>query len=899
MMPAHHKRIYLQILFQIFLVVVCLAPCRANDQEEARRLHLLMKQAEKAGKYDVALKVALDKLKLEKKIYGPNDPELVQSLGYVVLYYTEMGLYFNALPFAQQSLEIHKKHFGATSSDTAIALDNLAVLYSQIGAFDKALEIAQQANKIFKKTLGPHSIDYAVSLDNLAVLFYQVGNYSEAIATCKRAGKIFAEIRPVLYDILKNLNNLAFFYAEAGETGRAVALYQQIITRKAQVLGPKHISTLGSIGNLGYAYLSLGKYPEAESCFKKSQSQIGMVELYLATGRPAQALDLLDKQPPSVLATSSYLVRYYTLSGTALAQLGRRPDAAQHLLKAVRLIEELRHRIKGERTGFVGNIQINYQAYREMVGVLAAMAQHGEALPRDLEKFGPDPAAAAFFFAEGTKGRVLLEAIAAATRPQVQTGIPPDLKLKEQNLVNQLIALDNQWNRLFARPEATLAEAKQHLDKQKGKLTAELEALVNTLREKYPLYAALYYPQPLMARELPLKENEVLLEYALGDQTSYVFVVRKGGVKKLIAIPQGRQALEGKIKSFMAPLLNNEPLRFSSQQAGELYQLLLAEALAGVKNDEAVIIVPDGLLGLLPFEALMIQPGKTLKDSIFVGDRYTLTYYQSAAVLALQRRLQQHRATRPLLALGNPVFSAQDPRCLASKPGTKLPLQVAQAPGPSSFRALATNREWGKVTPQDKGGQELVYPPLAETEAEVQGIARLLGVEARPPDVLLNLQANETTLRRSPLKEYRCLHFATHADLAGKVQGIKEPFILLGQVGNQPGDDGFLTLSEVLGLKLQADLVVLSACHTGRGTVMAGEGVANFARAFQYAGAKSVLVSLWSVASQEAVEYMLAFYGYLKEGKPRAEALRLARRGIKAKYPHPFFWAVFILHGES
>jgi CHAT domain-containing protein len=132
-----------------------------------------------------------------------------------------------------------------------------------------------------------------------------------------------------------------------------------------------------------------------------------------------------------------------------------------------------------------------------------------------------------------------------------------------------------------------------------------------------------------------------------------------------------------------------------------------------------------------------------------------------------------------------------------------------------------------------------------------------------PPDVLLNLQANETFLKKSPLPDYRYLHFATHAGLPGKVQGIKEPFILLGQVGNEAGDNGFLTLSKVLGLKLKAQMVVLSACVTGRGKVMEGEGVANFARAFQHAGAQSVVVSLWAVASDPAVEYMTLFYGYL------------------------------------
>jgi CHAT domain-containing protein len=118
-------------------------------------------------------------------------------------------------------------------------------------------------------------------------------------------------------------------------------------------------------------------------------------------------------------------------------------------------------------------------------------------------------------------------------------------------------------------------------------------------------------------------------------------------------------------------------------------------------------------------------------------------------------------------------------------------------------------------------------------------------------------------------------------------------------VENESKDDGFLTLSEVLDLRLNADMVVLSVCVTGVGKEVEGEGVANFARAFQHAGVMSVVVSHWEVASDPAVEYMEKFYGYLKGGKGRGEAMRLARNEIKTKYPNPFYWAVFILHGEG
>jgi CHAT domain-containing protein len=357
--------------------------------------------------------------------------------------------------------------------------------------------------------------------------------------------------------------------------------------------------------------------------------------------------------------------------------------------------------------------------------------------------------------------------------------------------------------------------------------------------------------------------------------------------------------MEEKVKAFMEPLLNNRGKGFSTTNAKELYELLLANALSGVKETEEVIIVPDGILGLLPFEALVAKEGSGLGDAIYVGDRYSLRYYQSAAVLALQRTLQDRQASKALFALGNPVFSPTDERCAASNPGEKSQAHLVKNQPQDVFRALASRVEWGKTTAEDKEASELLYLPLPETETEVRSIARLLGVAVKPPDVLLNLDASESRLRETKLKDYRYLHFATHADLPGKVQGVNEPFILLGQVENRGDDNGFLTMTKVLGLELTADMVVLSACLTGRGKVMEGEGVVNFARAFQHAGAKSVVVSLWEVSSQATVEYMERFYGYLKAGKTRTEALRQARSEIKVQYPNPFLWAPFILHGEG
>jgi tetratricopeptide (TPR) repeat protein len=837
-------------------------------------------------------------LEIREKALGPEHPSTGSSLSRLASLYEDEGAKEKALPLYQRALTIREKALGPEHPSTAGSLDSLADFYKDMGLYEQALPLYQRALKIREKALGPEHPSTATSLASLASLSFALGAYEEALPLYQRALKIREKaLGPEHPSTAESLYNLASLFTLMGAYEEALPLFQRALTIREKVLGPEHPSTASNLSNMGALYLARKDYPTAEVYLRRGKSQEGLAYLFLARKQPEEALKLVKDLAPTWRSTPNNRVSYQTLLGLSLSGLGRFREASLPLYRAVQGVEDLRRRVSGEKAGFFqGGIWGGFiQSYRGLVSVLAEMALKPEALPPDLKEYGPEAGAAAFYFAESTKSRVLLETLAAAARQETRVEIPAELRQREEGLLNRLAALEAQWEKAFKGGEGTVKEVQE----EKTRCNGELQALIKELRHNYPLYAALHYPEPIPAADLPLKENEVLLEYALGEAASYLMVVRRGGVQKVVRIPLGREELEGKVKAFMEPFINTQIDGFSLSQAKQLYDLLLAGVLPEIKETDRVIIVPDGILGLLPFEALVLKQGQGLSDSVFVGDKYPLTYYQSAAVLALKRRLKEEPAGRLLFALGNPVFSEQDQRYRTARPGGKPASGNVRGPAAAAFTALATSEAWGKTTRGSAQGQELVYPPLKETEGEVRAIAGLLGVKPSPPDVLLNLQANETFLKKSPLQDYRYLHFATHADLPGKVQGIKEPFILLGQVGNQAGDNGFFTLSKVLGLKLKAQMVVLSACVTGRGKVMEGEGVANFARAFQHAGAQSVVVSLWEVASNETVEYMTRFYEHLKDGKSRLEALQLARRAIKAKYPQPFFWAVFILHGEG
>lgn len=895
--------------------------------------HYIGKVASSLGRYERALSSFNESIKINREL---NDQQAVAAnLNLIGNVYSSLGQYDKPLKHYQEALEINKKL--NNQQEIAITLRNIGDAYCDLVEHDKALAYYQNALNIQKK----HNFrfDMAVTLTNTGAFYKDLNQYDKALSYYEGSLKISRELDSSAM-IATNLNNTGNVYASLGRSDAALSYYHQALSIEKQLNRPHKMAiTLNNIGmehfrlgryeqalhylnealrierklnnphniadrlnNIGAVYLRQKRYKEAETIFlerKGLEKRVapnrlihpGLETVYILTKKYDMALDLLTMpyRKPTWRSTPNYSMEYFIHYGHALKGKGLLKESVSMLLKAVSISEEMRQKVGEKESFFAGGGYVSrLMPHRLLVSVLSERAMRGEVIDEEFKPYGKDFASAALYFAELTKARTLLESMAGAARKHDEPEVPSEIKIKEDSILKQLSEIEDNWETAYKKGEAVF----NRLLKRKEGLDKELNSLISEIRTKYPGYAAIKYPKPTPAGELALKENEVLIEFALTGDEGYVFVIRKGGVSRIHRINIHREALEEKIKAFMEPLNTGKPSEFSIKASKELYEILLFQALKDIKDTEKLIIVPDGILGLLPFEALAIKGGKDYKDSLYIGDKWTITYSQSATALALTRLLKPSEAKKPLFALGNPVYDKSDPRYIAYKKGASQQI-TAKDVKQYAYRGITVlpkgEREW----------EEVIYSSLPETEDEVREIARLFGVKPEMPEVLLNISANETNFRNTFLKDYRYIHLATHADLPGKVQGIKEPFIILGQVENRGKDDGFLTLSEVLELKFDADMVVLSACSTGKGKMMEGEGVANFARAFQHAGAKSVLVSLWEVASEPAVEYMKAFYGHLKAGKSRAEALRLARNAIKAKYSNPFYWAVFILHGEG
>jgi CHAT domain-containing protein len=318
-----------------------------------------------------------------------------------------------------------------------------------------------------------------------------------------------------------------------------------------------------------------------------------------------------------------------------------------------------------------------------------------------------------------------------------------------------------------------------------------------------------------------------------------------------------------------------------------LYKTALAPAASMIGN-RRLVIVADGALNFVPFEALVTTDrGGDYSSLDYLIKTYKVSYAPSASVTAAVRD-QKRSAGRNILLVADPVFSEKDAR---------LPTNHADM-RTEVTRGLGLDTAVTDATGTSSGGPPAL-PRLAGTRIEAEQIGRLAKTSGAQADLRLDLDANENEMKTRDLQSYRVLHVATH----GVLDAMRPQFsgLVLSLVGNQPEDDGFLRTSEVFNLKLGAPLVMLSACESGLGKVKRGEGVIGLSRAFMYAGASTVGVTLWSVADKPTAELMTDFYQRLLGPTPSPSgAMREAQLGMISgkKYSAPFYWAPFVLVGE-
>jgi len=842
-----------------------------------------------------SLRKAIAKLEEALKLYREtteNEGQAItienegQALTLLILgkVYDDLGEKQKALEYYSQSLPLLRAV--GDRRQEVITLISIGSVYSDLGEKQKALEYYSQSLPL-SRALGSRGGE-ASTLNSIGLVYDDLGEkqkaleyYSQSLPLSRAVGDRGVEAA--------TLNNIGLVYSDLGETQKALEYYSQSLTLK-RALGDRRgeAATLNNIGriydDLGEKQKALEYYSQSLPLFRAVGNRGGeavtlnnMGRIYDDLGENQKALEYYSQSLPLSRVVGDRGGEAVTLANIAYTKSaqGNLTEALTNIESCIKIIESLRTKIASPelRTSYFATVQYYYQFYIDLL-----MQLH-----KTQPKSGYDTKA--FEASERSRARSLLELLQEANA-DIRQGVAPELLQQERSLQQQLDALEKQRIEVLNRPNHTPAQQAE-LEKQRQTLLTQYQEIQTQIRTTSPRYAALTQPQPLTLAQIQqqiLDENTLLLQYSLGKDRSYLWAVTKTSITSY-ELPKAAD-IETTAKNFRtavtAPSSRDNPNQLA--KANDAISQIILQPVAAQLGQKRLLIVGDGVLNYLPFAALSL-PGKSGENGnppLIVDHEIVLL--PSASTLGILRQNYNDRQppNRTLAILADPVFSANDERVKNSSSATTQQAVESANPGLSRSRG-------------DKTGQ---FDRLKFTRQESQIIQALFPANSRTES--LDFEASRATATSPNLSQYKIIHFATHGfansahpELSGIVMS------LVDEKGNPL--NGFLRLTDIFNLKLAADLVVLSACQTGMGQNIQGEGLVGLTRGFMYAGAQRVVVSLWTVDDEGTAALMSSFYqGMLQKGLTPAAALRAAQLEMwkQEKWKSPYYWAAFTLQGE-
>lgn len=802
-------------------------------------------------------------------------------LGSIAGVHYAQGSYEQALEYLLRALKLAEELDDKLG--VAAVLTNLGSIYQTQGDYARSLEMRERSLKISEE-LGDKS-GIAAALNSIGLTYYGYGNYEQALEYYKKSLQVSTEIgkKPTIAHVLTNMGNVHYV---RGDYPRAIEVMNQAL-KLDEELGNK-AGTAAVLNNLGNVYNDQGDYARALESLQrglKIAEELGYEHVVVSTltniaqthqylGKHRESLGYTDRAIALLRKNDNADVLWETLTaaGRAHAALDQFEPARESFLEAISIIEKLRGQLAGGERGQQRFFEGKVSPYYEMVDLLVRRRDTAQAL----------------VYAERAKGRVLLDVLSNG-RVRINKAMTAGELARDQVLTAELKSLNTQLSRL--RPDAEESE-RAALTARLEKARLEYEAFQTGLYAAHPELKV----QRGQAATLTLEEaaklspddGTALVEYAVGEGNSYLFVLTKApGRRGAQPVTLNVYPLNLKAKE-LAEMSEDFRRRVAERdltvktQARRLYDLLLKAAekqLAGVSK---LVIVPDGPLWDLPFQALHRGPrGYLLED-------YAVSYAPSLSVLREMRR------KRP------DALSARGGRRPA--PAGKVRVSLPASPAPELFALGNPVPGTGAVAKADplRGDDELV--PLPDAEREVNTLGKLYGRDRSK--VLVGAQATEEQVKAEAGK-YMLLHFATHAVLDDR-NPMYSRIVLSDAGGGAQGEDGLLEAWELMNLDLTAEMAVLSACQTARGRVGAGEGMIGMSWALFVAGCPTAVVSQWKVDSARTTELMLEFHRNLlrrrgdRPAMTKAEALReAALKLLRSRDNHPAYWAGFVLVGNE
>jgi CHAT domain-containing protein/tetratricopeptide (TPR) repeat protein len=848
-----------QLYQQALAIEEKLAP---NSLQVASTLHNLGNVAGDRGDLARAEELYQQALAIYEKL-APNSLQVASTLHNLGIVARNRGDLARAEQLYQQALAIEEK-LAPNSLQVAGTLHNLGnVAYSR-GDLARAEQLYQQALAIYEK-LAPNSLEVASTLHNLGNVARNRGDLARAEQLYQQALAIDEKLAPNSLEVASTLHNLGTVARNRGDLARAEQLYQQALAIEEK-LAPNSLQVAGTLHNLGNVALDRGDLARAEELYQQALAiyeklapnslevastlhNLGNVaysrgDLARAEQLYQRALAIREKLAPNSLDVADTLQNLANLA----RQQKNYPQAQRYLARALAIYETQRTAVQDPetKTAFA-------ETYFDAYTLQAQLA---------LDQQQPQQAALAL---ERSRARTLAELMRTRDLP-----VPPnapqalkDLIAQQEQLQRDLLLLARQQRQANANDADTV----QRLQAQSRQLADRQRQLDRQLREQFPAYADLLNPQPPAIPQLQaaLDANTVLLYHAFANDELLIVAVSRQAVRGY-RVKVDPRTLENDLAAFRK-LVAKPPLERTASERRKLpalghrlYATLIKPAEPSLKNATTVLLCPEGALNRLPWGALVVAVDKQGRPTYWV-ERVAIGLTLSAGVYL------QAKAVRPA------------PRGVAIAAVSQYrQRQVAQAPKTAQL-VRRSGRALGNL------------PAVKQEVAQLRRELSKLGV-------VIAQESNATPARaRQMAQGARVVHFACHAR-ADNVDPLGSG-LLLSPAGS---DAGLLTAAEVVSKwRLRADVVMLSACETAAGQVRRYEGMYGLARAFLFAGARSVGASLWRVEDVSTARLMGGFYREYVRGVPKVEALRRAQVELlrRQEYSDPYYWSAFILIGAE
>ncbi|MBX2820900.1 MAG: CHAT domain-containing protein [Rhodothermaceae bacterium] len=858
-------------------------------------------------------------LLIREKHLGNRHSLVGRSKNNIGVFYANLGDYDEALKHYKEALDIRMTALGENTKDVAQSYNNIAVALKNKGDYDESLIYHERALAIRKEVFGAIHPEVGASYYNIGVTLGAKGNYARALENHKRSLSIWRETFPNGHPLIgQNYNAISIDYQKLENYEEALNFEQRSLSEISRSQGEEHPYTLYTYANIGDIFLEQGRYQEALEYYHKVvnisnrkdvkqhpallNAYHGISDLYYKQVELEKALhysDLaiqrnhmeflpvsylnasrLDNYSSDTSLLNSLVLRAQIYKALADQEGVQMLEAALNTYQmAVKVIEAHSLSFKNDGSKLLLAEQTT-SMYEEAIQVALLLYRY-----YDDESY----LNSAFQFAELGKVSVLLDAMNEADALE-QAGIPDSLLQDEKELRLLLTYHDRIIKSELTKGKAANQE-KVAKEKERFFTTKKTyDELVSTFENNYPAYFDLKYKGYTASLtdvvDEMLEEDELLVEYVVGADSLYIFVVSDS--LRHVEVVSIDSTLSRDVERFKHGLAQRNRESYIPS-AHSLYSVLIEPILDDVPQKESWIIVADDVLNEIPFGALISESrpvNSNYFDLPYLIHNYSFRYTYSATLELSQAYLKdqqsQHVADRE-----KKDFMAFAPVFKSGFIGWERGAQMIESFRPDSIRTT----EWGYL-PQSKKEVQSIQSMFSERYSLWD---KFLGDRST---TFLNKRASEHRLKSIDLSLYRYLHFATHGVVNKSVPELSGIVMAQDTTG---GEDGILHLSEVYNLDLDADLVVLSACQTGTGKVARGEGLMSLTRGFMYAGTDALLASYWQVADGSTNWLMVSFYDYLLNGQSKTTALRNAKLDLMDRYPQfaqPYYWASFVLIGK-